>query len=279
MRRASLKSWWVVILLTLGTALLGRGFAAILFCAVSIAALREFMKLRRGSFRSRMAALASYVLIAASYLLIWFDKPDAFVWLWPLAALLVLSACMFSCVPTHQFASTLGDTYQGLMLSAYAPAYAVLLFALPPETNPQTGGAGWFLFLLLLTEADDICQALIGRAIGKRRIAPVISPGKTWAGFVGGVLLTCVLAAMLASWLTPWHPAVAMIAGFLIAVSGFLGDLNVSRIKRTAGVKDSGDLLPGQGGILDRIDSLTFAAPTFYLVVVLWNAYFRESPP
>jgi phosphatidate cytidylyltransferase len=276
-RRASLMSWWGVILLTLCAAILGRGFAVALFCGVSIAALREFLILRHGSFESRKAMLVAYGLIAVSYSLIWLDRPYAFTVFLPLAALLAASACMLRWAPTHQFPLALGDCYLGLLLTAYVPAFAVLLFSFPPENNSVAGGAGWFLFLMLLTEADDIGQALIGRAIGKRRIAPVISPGKTWAGFLGGVLITCVLAAMLARWLTPWHPLVAMIAGFLIAVTGFLGDLNISGIKRAAGVKDSGNLLPGQGGILDRIDSLTFAAPTFYLFVVLWSAYSRVS--
>jgi phosphatidate cytidylyltransferase len=134
------------------------------------------------------------------------------------------------------------------------------------------GGAGWFLFLMRLTEFDDIAQALVGRSIGRRKIAPVVSPHKTWAGFVGGVLLTSLLAGLLGRWLTPWQPTVAMLAGLLISLAGFLGDLNISGIKRDRGVKDSSNLLPGQGGVLDRIDSLTFAAPAFYGFIGIANA-------
>jgi phosphatidate cytidylyltransferase len=162
------------------------------------------------------------------------------------------------------------------LLTAYAPGFAVLLFALAPASNPVAGGAGWFLFLMLLTEFDDISQALIGRALGKRKISPVVSPHKTWEGFIGGVVLTSMLGALLAPWLTPWHPAAGTIAGLLISLTGYLGDLNISAIKRDCGVKDSGTLLPGQGGMLDRIDSLTFAAPTFYALVTFWNATSRE---
>lgn len=216
--------------------------------------------------------VVSYALIIVSYLWIGSAWPDTFVLFLPLAALLALSACMLARAPMRGFASAIGQTYWALMLTGYAPGFAVLLFVLPADSNPVAGGAGWFLFLVLLTEADDICQALIGRAIGKRRIAPVVSPHKTWEGLIGGVVLTGCLGVLLAPWLTPWHPAVAAIAAILISLTGYLGDLNVSAIKRDCGLKDSGTLLPGQGGMFDRIDSLTFAAPAFYALVSFLNA-------
>ncbi len=271
-RRASLISWWCVILAILGAAILGPGFAILLFLAVSATALHEFFALRASDIGPRQTRLVAYALIPASYLWIWLEWRDAFVMFLPVAALLAQGICLLLWTPTRGFASAAGQTYWGLLLTAYAPAYAVLLLALPPESNPIAGGAGWFLFLMLLISADDISQALIGRALGRRKIAPVVSPHKTWTGFVGGVVLTCLLAGVLAPWLTPWPPLPAMLAGLLISLTGFLGDLNISGIKRDCGVKDSGNLLPGQGGILDRIDSLTFAAPAFYVLVTFWNA-------
>lgn len=267
-RLASLMSWWAVVLAVLCAALLGRGVAVALFIAISIAALREYLVLRNRFTGPREVAALCYVLVPVSYLWIWLGWSGAFVVFLPLAALAALSSFMLLWAPMRGYTSATGQTYWGLLLTAYAPAYAVLLFTLPDENNPVAGNAGWFLFALLLTEFDDICQALIGRSIGNRRIAPVVSPHKTWAGLVGGVVLTTLLAAILAPWLTPWHPIVAMVAGSLISLAGFLGDLNISGIKRDCGVKDSSDLLPGQGGILDRIDSLTFAAPTFYWFVI-----------
>jgi phosphatidate cytidylyltransferase len=269
-RCASLVSWWAVILATLAAGLLGVTAAAAMFCVVSLIAFGEFLALRVDHSRAgvtalaALAALAAYLLIPVSYLLIWFALPHAFLTFLPVAALVALAAGTLLWGQVQGYANVVANLYWGLLLVAYAPAFAVLLFTLPVESNPTAGGAGWFLFLLLLTEADDICQALIGRAIGRRRIAPIISPHKTWEGFIGGIVVTVGLAAVLGRWLTPWQPTVAMIAGLVISVGGFLGDLNISGIKRDCGVKDSGNLLPGQGGILDRIDSLTFAAPAFY---------------
>jgi phosphatidate cytidylyltransferase len=145
---------------------------------------------------------------------------------------------------------------------------------------------------VLLVQANDIAQALWGRALGRRKIAPIVSPGKTWEGFLLGVATTLVLSVLLAIPLTPLtEDSVALdiagasieipylravAAGLIVALGGFVGDLNMSALKRDLGVKDSGNLLPGQGGVLDRIDSLTFAAPLFFYYV--FALYGSESP-
>ncbi|MER2529688.1 MAG: phosphatidate cytidylyltransferase, partial [Candidatus Competibacter denitrificans] len=98
----------------------------------------------------------------------------------------------------------------------------------------------------------------------KHKISPTVSPNKTVEGFVGGAMTTLLLSALLAPWLTPFGLRDALLAGALIAVAGFFGDLSLSALKRDLGIKDSGRLLPGHGGILDRIDSLTYTAPLFF---------------
>jgi phosphatidate cytidylyltransferase len=112
----------------------------------------------------------------------------------------------------------------------------------------------------------------------------VLSPNKTWEGFLGGLLVTLILAVVLAPWLTGLtaHPGPLglsdalqrwlgpLAAGLLIAVAGYFGDINMSGLKRDSGVKDSSKMLPGMGGLIDRIDSLTFSAPTFVYFLVWW---------
>lgn len=133
---------------------------------------------------------------------------------------------------------------------------------------------------MILTESNDIARAFFGRHWGKQLIAPVVSPFKTWVGFYGGMLTTITLAILLGPLLTSFggteksYPetlasgmTASTAAGMLISITGYFGDINLSAVKRDAGVKDSGTLLPGQGGILDRIDSLTFTAPAFYCFV------------
>ena len=100
--------------------------------------------------------------------------------------------------------------------------------------------------------------------LGKRKVIPKVSPNKTWEGSIGGVSTTTVLAVLLAPILTPFSWQVALLAGLLIGLAGFIGDVTISALKRDIGVKDSGSMLPGHGGILDRIDSLTYSAPLFF---------------
>jgi phosphatidate cytidylyltransferase len=138
------------------------------------------------------------------------------------------------------------------------------------------------VWLITFTECDDIFQALWGRRFGRRQIAPRISPGKTWEGFLLGGLTAVGIGVALAPLITPlWEAcrfrigdrevlvpgAGAVIAGLILWVTGFFGDLNMSALKRDAGVKDTGNWIPNQGGILDRMDSLLFTAPVFYYLV------------
>ena len=130
----------------------------------------------------------------------------------------------------------------------------------------QPGGATWVLWLLFLVWSADIGAYFTGRRFGRRKLAPLVSPGKTWEGLLGGVAMSLVIAltmlapmGALSAW---WTPVIVL----LVAVSVF-GDLFESVLKRTRGVKDSGSLLPGHGGMLDRIDSVVAALPVFALVL------------
>jgi len=265
----SLKTWWAVALVALAAALLGRTAAAVIFAVISTVALREFVKLLPADAADRRLSAVAYALVPLNYLWIGIGWPHVFVVFLPLAQVMLSSATLIAAGTTRGFVRRLGAITWGSLLTVYFLSHAVLLFSLPAERNPGTGGQGWFLYLVLLTEANDIVQALVGRRIGKRKITPRLSPHKTWEGFLGGGLTTLLLAVLLAGWLTPFGLAGAISAGLVILLFGFFGDLNMSAVKREAGVKDSSRLLPGQGGMLDRVDSLTFTAPAFYYFILL----------
>jgi phosphatidate cytidylyltransferase len=126
------------------------------------------------------------------------------------------------------------------------------------------GGAGLALFLVMLTELSDVAQFIFGKTLGKHKIMPKVSPNKTWEGLVGGVLTTTGLALVLAPLLTPLSSLQGLLVGPLIGLGGFFGDVNLSSLKRDIGVKDSGTLIAGHGGVLDRVNSLTFTALIFF---------------
>lgn len=265
-RLASLRSWWLVAIVVIAAALLGLGASVVLFTLVSMLAMLEFLRLIPDGPSNRIQVLI-FSLIPLNYALVWLRWHDGFALFIPLASIMVVGLGLICQQRTQGFLRSAAGAVWGLLVTSYLLAHVVLLFTLPESANTVAGGAGWFLLLIVLTEANDIMQALVGRRLGRWKLAPVVSPHKTWEGFVGGVVSTVLLAMLLAPWLTPLPVWQAALAGLLIAVGGLAGDLNISALKRDAGVKDSGTLLPGQGGILDRIDSLTFTAPLFYYLV------------
>ena len=114
--------------------------------------------------------------------------------------------------------------------------------------------------------SNDTGAFLAGKAFGKHKLAPKISPNKTWEGFIGGIVSTTVIGYFL-GFLTPLSTEHVLLVSFSIAISGFVGDIVVSSIKRDIGVKDTGTSIPGHGGVLDRIDSLAYTAPVFFHIV------------
>ncbi len=154
------------------------------------------------------------------------------------------------------------------MSTVYSIGYLAVYLVLPVSQNPSGGGVGLLLSILFLTVFNDFSQYLFGKLFGRHKIIPKVSPNKTWKGFWGGVVTTSVLAVIIAPHLTPLTFYEALFAGVFISLLGFTGDVTMSAIKRDIGVKDSGTLLPGHGGILDRLDSLIFTAPVFFHYVV-----------
>jgi phosphatidate cytidylyltransferase len=127
-------------------------------------------------------------------------------------------------------------------------------------------GAKLLLFLVIVVQASDVLQYVYGKLFGRRKIAPAVSPNKTWEGFAGGIATATLLGTAL-WWATPFTPLEAAGMSLVTTLMGFAGGLVMSAIKRDAGVKDFGAAIAGHGGILDRIDSICFAAPVFFHLV------------
>jgi phosphatidate cytidylyltransferase len=132
-----------------------------------------------------------------------------------------------------------------------------------PAGGDPNGGVKLLLFLIIVVQSSDVLQYIWGKLFGKHHIAPSVSPNKTWEGLIGGIASATLLGTAL-WWLTPFAPWQAAVMSLAITLMGFAGGLTMSAIKRDRGVKDIGALIAGHGGILDRIDSLCFAAPVFF---------------
>ena len=155
----------------------------------------------------------------------------------------------------------------GLVLTVFSLSHIALLRELPDATNPVGGSLGWVVFLLLITQLNDVAQYVFGKCFGRHPIAPRASPKKTVEGFVGGVAMSAIVAAWIGPFVTPLDSVAGLLTGAALAVAGFGGDMAISAVKRGFGVKDAGNLLPGHGGILDRVDSLIATSPLFFYFV------------
>ena len=158
-----------------------------------------------------------------------------------------------------------------LTFTVFGVSHLAFLVSLPGLPGFDAGGKGLLLFIVFITELNDVLQFTWGKLLGRYRIVPKVSPGKTWEGLTGGVITTMIVGYHL-RFLTPFSGTEVLIACGLIAVVGFIGDVIVSAIKRDLGLKDTGKAIPGHGGILDRIDSLAPTAPVFFHLV--YNLYY-----
>ncbi|MFZ4930336.1 phosphatidate cytidylyltransferase [Chryseobacterium sp. Mn2064] len=148
---------------------------------------------------------------------------------------------------------------------------SICLFSFPHLfwIRNMTNGLNAIIFLVVVTELNDVFQYLMGKFFGKRKIVPQISPNKTMEGFIGGVFLTVIVSNVLGFFLLKTDILTNCILGITLGIFGFFGDLFMSYIKRKTNVKDTGNLLPGHGGLLDRMDSLIFNAPLFFWTLSL----------
>ncbi len=268
----SIRTWWALAALLTIALLLGKAGVVGLLAIAGILSLREYLQIIGWKRVGAISAALLFVSVPLYYAFVLLDHDEWLRSAAPLAFLLVLGSLRTLLGMVEDFIRITAALIWGLMLFVYCLSHASFLLTLPTQTEPWVGNIGWFLYLVLLTECNDIAQALVGRPFGLTKITPRISPNKSLEGLLGGIAATIVLAIALAPWLTNlmqpgsgiFGVLYAMLSGLLIALSGFLGDLNKSGIKRDAGIKDSGTMLPGQGGMMDRIDSLTFSAPAFY---------------
>ncbi|MBT8146160.1 MAG: phosphatidate cytidylyltransferase [Gammaproteobacteria bacterium] len=288
-RLDSLRTWWMLATAVSVGLLGGRLGICLLLGTASCIAWYEITRMYGPRPQDRTAIKAGYVLIVLNYLVILSGSISLFPFFLPVTALLVLAIALLTKGEPAGYIRSAGALLWGILFLGYGVSHAALLMALPVTAEGPVGAAGWFLFLVILTECDDIFQAVVGRLFGshkKHRISPVISPNKTWEGFFGGMLVIVILAPLIAPWLTTLgqqpgafsltdslQPIVApVMIAILISIAGFFGDINMSAIKRDSGVKDSSKLLPGMGGVIDRVDSLTMTAPVTLYFLSWWLA-------
>ena len=267
---ARTRAWWVMFAV-FGTSLaIGRLAPVVMFGLTSFLALREFITLtptRPGDHRALFWAF--FVILPLHYYFLADQWLGMFLVFIPIYAFLFIPIRAAMAGETERFLERTSKVQWGLMVCVYFTSYApaLLMLRIPgfSAENPAQN-AKLLFFLVFVTQISDVLQYVWGKLCGKHPVAPKVSPNKTVEGLVGGGLSATLLGACL-WWSTPFTFAQAAGLSAVIVAMGFCGGLVMSAIKRDRGVKDYGESIPGHGGVMDRIDSLCFAAPVFFHLV------------
>ena len=257
------KSWWWMIGLVLAALYMGQKAATVFFAFVSFLALKEFYSIAQLRTVDRRLVFWAYLAIPVQYYFAYIQWYGMFIIFIPVYMFLFLPMRSTLIGETKGYIKANATIQWSLMLAVFTLSHIAYLINLD-RFNEQSGFIGLVLFLLFITQSNDVSQYVFGKLFGKHKIIPKVSPNKTWEGFLGGLAMTTLLATLLAPFLTilTWQQGV--IAGVLIACVGFIGDVVLSSVKRDLGIKDTGSMIPGHGGILDRMDSLMYTTPIFF---------------
>jgi phosphatidate cytidylyltransferase len=260
---ARVRAWWVMLAVLAVAFLLGKVATIVLFALVSFLALREFLTLvptKAGDYRA--LSLAFFVLIPVQYYLIgigWYALFSIFI---PVYGFLLLPSLSVLAEDPEHFLERSARIQWGVMVTIYCISHvpALLLLDIPGYAGQN---ALLLFYMLLVVQISDVLQYVFGKMLGRTKIAPVVSPSKTVEGFVGGAIGATLIGAGM-WWITPFTPLQAAGMAAITVLMGFLGGLVLSAVKRSLGAKDWGTMIQGHGGMMDRMDSVSFAAPIFF---------------
>lgn len=260
---ARTKAWWIMVAIFLGALLTGGIGSVVLFGLTSFLALREFITMtptRAGDHRTLFWLF--FVIIPIQYWLVgigWYGLFSIFIPVFAFLFMPLRSAMAGDC---EHFLERTAKIQWALMICVYCVSHAPALLTLPiPGYEGQNGKL--LFYLVLVVQLSDVFQYVWGKTLGRHKIAPHVSPNKTWEGFIGGIATATALGAGL-WWATPFSPWQSAGMSLAITLMGFAGGLVMSAIKRDRGVKDYGSMIEGHGGVMDRIDSICFSAPIFF---------------
>ena len=264
-----IRAWWFMAAIFGMALFVGRIGTTVLFGVISFLALREFVTLtptRPGDHQALFWVF--FVITPLQYYLVGIEWYGLAVIMIPVYAFLFIPIRMAMEGDVKQFLERTAKVQWGLMVCVYCVSHAPMLLSLqiPNFAGQNAKLLFWFV---LVAQLSDVLQWVWGKSLGRHKIAPQVSPNKTWEGFVGGVATATAIGAAL-WWATPFTPGQAAAMALAITLMGFCGGLVMSAIKRDRGVKDYGTVIEGHGGVMDRIDSLCFAAPVFFHLTRFW---------
>jgi phosphatidate cytidylyltransferase len=258
---ARVWSWWIMAAVFWAIIVASDRLALIFFAFLSFWALKEYITLLKTRPADHRGLALTFLAIPVQYYWIATGWYGMFIIFIPVYMFLILPMQLVLAKETSGFVASASQIQWGLMAFVFGLSHLGFLLTLPERFGAN--GRMLLLFLVFVVEISDVLQYLWGKTLGRHKIIPAVSPNKTWEGFLGGIA-SAVALSLLVRFLTPfsWRETVAV--SLLITVAGFFGGAVMSAVKRDFGVKDFGSIIPGHGGMLDRVDSLCYAAPIFF---------------
>lgn len=262
-------SWWIIYALSILFFCINPSLGFVGLALLAIGAWHEFnLRLPAGLMPQRVrwmvtifivfeffAAAQGAVLLTMAFL--------------PISLFVLVTIWVLLFEPRTSAMTAPSTAMWGLSITALGLSHLALLLALPKMPSFAGSMAGILLYYIFLTQFNDVLQFLWGTIFGKHKIAPDLSPKKTWEGFLGAAATTTIIAFLLRD-MTPFSAIQSLIVGAILAISGYFGDLNISAVKRNLNIKDMGQVIPGHGGLLDRLDSITLSSLVYVYLIVYW---------
>ncbi len=260
---ARIKAWWIMAAVFFGAIAVSNRISLLFFGFLSFWALKEYITLLKTRPADHRALVWAFLAVPIQYIWVGMNWYGMFIIFIPVYMFLFLPIRLVLARETTGFVASASQIQWGLMAFVFGLSHLAMLLTLPAASNSSANGRTLLLFLVFVVEMSDVLQFVWGKTLGRHKILPTVSPNKTWEGFLGGIITTS-LASLLIRFLTPFTPWETIGVALLLTVAGFLGGAVMSAVKRDFGVKDFGGLIPGHGGMLDRVDSLCYAAPVFF---------------
>jgi phosphatidate cytidylyltransferase len=260
---ARVWSWWIMAGIFLAVLMTGDRAALAFLSFLSFWALKEYLTLLKTRPADHRGLLLSFFALPVQYYWIAIGWYGMFIIFIPIYVALCLPIILLLARETKGYVASATQIQWGLMTFVFGLSHLGFLLVLPPVDGSPGNGRTMLLFLVFVVEMSDVLQYCWGKIIGRRLIMPSVSPKKTWEGLIGG--MTCAVGiGILCKSLTPFSVIETAGVSLLITLAGFFGGAVMSAVKRDMGVKDFGHLIPGHGGMADRLDSLCYAAPIFF---------------
>ena len=262
---ARVRAWWIMAAVFFAAIVVSNRISLVFFALMSFWAMKEYVTLLKTRPADHHALVLTFLAIPIQYLWIALNPPwyGMFIIFIPVYMMLALPVRMVLSKETKGFVESASQIQWGLMIFVFGLSHMAYLLTLPTIGDSAANGRTLVLFLVFVVEMSDVLQYIWGKTLGRHKIIPTVSPNKTWEGFVGGIA-SAMLLSLAIRFLTPFSILETLIVSFLITVAGFCGGAVMSAVKRDFGVKDFGSVIPGHGGMLDRVDSLCYAAPIFF---------------